>query len=103
MKVDELVVDSTYGSPASVRLYSQVEAESYLLEVISQALHRRSVHVKAHRGTIERVLHVVAGEVCVPILASARLIADVDVYRDHGFRRGAIGGAGLRRRARPAE
>ena len=85
MQVDELVVDSTYGSPASVRRYTQDEAESCLLEVVSQALRYGSVHVKAHRGTIERVLQVVAGDVGVPILASARLIAEVDVYRDHGF------------------
>ena len=85
MQVDELVVDSTYGSPTSVRRYTQAEAESCLLEVICQALRRGSVHVKAYRGTIERVLQVVAGSVGVPVLASARLIAEVDVYRDHGF------------------
>lgn len=85
MQVDELVVDSTYGSPASVRRYTQDEAEGHLLEVVCQALRRGSVHVKAHRGTIERVLQVVAGNVGVPVLASARLIAEVDVYRDHGF------------------
>ena len=85
MQVDELVVDSTYGSPTSVRRYTQAEAESCLLEVICQALRRGSVHVKAYRGTIERVLQVVAGNVDVPVVASARLIAEVDVYRDHGF------------------
>lgn len=85
MQVDELVVDSTYGSPASVRRYTQDEAESCLLELISQALRRGSVHVKAYRGTIERVLQVVAGNTGVPLLASARLIAEVNVYRDHGF------------------
>ena len=85
IQVDELVVDSTYGSPASVRRYTQAEAESCLLEVVCQALRRGSVHVKAHRGTIERVLQVVAGNVGVPVLASSRLIAEVEVYRDHGF------------------
>ena len=85
MQVDELVVDSTYGSPASVRRYTQDEAESCLLEVVCEAVRRGSVHVKAHRGTIERVLQVVAGNVGVPVLASARLIAEVEVYRDHGF------------------
>lgn len=85
VQVDELVVDSTYGSPASVRRYTQGEAESCLLEVVCQALRGGSVHVKAHRGTIERVLQVVAGNVGVPVLASTRLIAEIDVYRHHGF------------------
>lgn len=85
IQVDELVVDSTCGSPASVRRYTQNEAESCLLEVVCQALRRGSVHVKAHRGTIERVLQVVAGNVGVPVLASSRLIGEVNVYRNHGF------------------
>ena len=85
MQVDELVVDSTYGSPASVRGYTQNEAESCLLEVVCQRLRHGSVHVKAHRGTVERVLHVLAGNVDVPILASTSLVREVAVYQDHGF------------------
>ena len=85
IQVDELVVDSTYGSPASVRRYTQDEAESCLLEVVCQSLRRGSVHVKAYRGTIERVLQVLAGNVGVPILVSSRLMDEIDVYRQHGF------------------
>ena len=90
MQVDELVVDSTYGSPASVRRYTQNEAESCLLEIVCQRLRHGSVHVKAYRGTVERVLHVLAGNVDVPILASGRLIREVEVYRSHGFAVGAL-------------
>lgn len=90
MQVDELVVDSTYGSPASVRRYTQNEAESCLLEIVCQRLRHGSVHVKAYRGTVERVLHVLAGNVDVPILASRRLIREVEVYRSHGFAVGAL-------------
>ena len=85
IQVDELVVDSTYGSPSSVRGYTQHEAESCLLEVVCQRLRHGSVHIKAHRGTVERVLHILAGNVGVPILASTRLIGEIDVYRSHGF------------------
>ena len=90
IEVDELVVDSTYGSPASVRGYDQSVAESCLLEVVCQRLRQGSVHVKAHRGTIERVLHVLGGNVPVPILASARLLREIAVYQDHGFAVGAL-------------
>ena len=90
MQVDELVVDSTYGSPASVRRYTQNEAESCLLEVVCQRLRHGSVHVKTYRGTVERVLHVLAGNVNVPILASSRLIREVAVYRNHGFAVGSL-------------
>ena len=58
IEVDELVVDSTYGSPRSVRRYTQAEAERCLLETVSERLRHGSVHIYAHRGTIERVLHV---------------------------------------------
>lgn len=90
MRVDELVVDSTYGSPASVRGYTQAEAESCLLEVVCQRLRHGSVHVNAHRGTVERVLHVLAGNVGVPILASGGLIREISVYREHGFAVGEL-------------
>ena len=85
IQVDELVVDSTYGNPASVRRYTQNEAEGCLLEVVCQCLRQGSVHIKAHRGTVERVLHVLAGNVHVPILATSRLIGEIDVYQNHGF------------------
>ena len=85
IQVDELVVDSTYGTPTSVRRYTQAEAEECLLNLVCQRLRHGSVHVKAHRGTIERVLHVLGGNVGVPILASERLIREVKVYQNHGF------------------
>ena len=85
IQVDELVVDSTYGSPTSVRRYTQEKAEECLLNLVCERLRHGSVHVKAHRGTIERVLHVLGGNVGVPILASGRLIREVTVYQKHGF------------------
>lgn len=85
IQVDELVVDSTYGSPASRRNYSHEEAEGCLLEVVCQRLRHGSVHIKAHRGTIERVLQVLAGSIDVPILASARLQNEIGVYQNYGL------------------
>lgn len=85
IQVEQLVVDSTYGSPGSVRRYSQSEAEARLLEIVCERLRYGSVHIKAHRGTIERVLHIVAGNVGVPLLASTRLSREIRVYQDHGF------------------
>ena len=92
MQVDELVVDSTYGSPESVRRYTQEEAESRLLEVVCQRLRHGSVHVNAHRGTVERVVQILAGKVGVPVVASAALMREIAVYRDHGFAAGAVEG-----------
>ena len=90
IQVDQLVVDSTYGSPKSVRNYSQSEAEQCLLEVVSERLRHGPVHIKAFRGTIERVLHVLEGSISVPILASDRLIREVQVYQLHGFAVGSL-------------
>lgn len=85
IKVDQLVVDSTYGSSDSIRRYTQAEAEECLLTLVSGRLRHGSVHICAHRGTIERVLHVLGGNVNVPILATDRLIKEVTVYQNHGF------------------
>ena len=85
IQVDELVVDSTYGSPRSVRRYSQDAAETCLSALVSEQLRHGPVHIKAHRGTIERVLGVLAGGIGVPVLASSRLIREVEVYRRFGL------------------
>ena len=85
IEVDELVVDSTYGSPESVRKYSQTEAEECLLSLVCKRLRYGSVHVRGHRGTIERVLQVLGGNIDVPIVASRRLIREVEVYRKYGL------------------
>lgn len=85
IQVDELVVDSTYGSPRSVRQYTQAEAEACLLEVVCERLRYGSVHIGAYRGTVERVLQVLAGSLGVPIVASQRLIREVSVYQQYGF------------------
>lgn len=90
IEVDELVVDSTYGSPRSVRHYTQAEAESSLMEVVLQQLRQGCVHIRAHRGTIERVLPALGGDIGVPVLASNRLIDDVSIYEQHGFAIGAL-------------
>ena len=90
IEVDELVVDSTYGSPRSIRGYTQAEAEASLLEVVSQRLRHGSVHIRAHRGTVERVLHLLGDCIGVPILASERLIQEVRVYQKHGFAVGTL-------------
>lgn len=85
IKVDELVVDSTYGHPKSIRQYTQDEAEQCLIELVCRRLRYGSVHVNAYRGTIERVLHVLGGKVGVPILATKQLIREAEVYQNHGF------------------
>ena len=90
IEVDKLVVDSTYGSPRSVRRYTQAEAEGCLLNVVCERLRHGSVHVYAHRGTIERVLQVLGGNVGVPILATERLIREMDVYQRYGFAIGSL-------------
>ncbi len=84
MKVDELVVDSTYGNESSVRSYSQEEAEAKFLQLVIRQLKKGSVHVKAHRGTVQRALQILAGNINVPLLASDRLCQEVAVYQQFG-------------------
>lgn len=90
IKVDHLVVDSTYGNPNSVRRYTQADAEHCLWELVCGRLRHGPVHIKAHRGTIERVLHILGDNIGVPILASDRLIREVKVYQEHGFAIGEL-------------
>ena len=85
IQVDELVVDSTYGSPESRRDYTREDAETCLVELVCQRLRHGSVHIKAFRGTVERVLQLLAGNIDVPILASTRLQSEIGVYQKYGY------------------
>lgn len=78
------VIPGAFGNIAKTR------RKARLLEVVCERLRYGSVHIKAHRGTIERVLHVVAGKVGVPLLGSARLCREIHVYQDHGFAVGEL-------------
>lgn len=85
MQVDALVVDSTYGSPESCRRYDQGEAEAVLLQTVTTKLRQGPVYIKASRGTIERALHTLSGNVTAPLIASARLCHELAVYRNYGY------------------
>lgn len=88
IQVDELVLDSTYGSEQSIRVYSQSEAETRFLELVLAKLKLGSVHVKAFRGTVERALQGLSGKIDAPLVASERLLREIGVYQEFG---GAIG------------
>ena len=85
IKVDQLVVDSSYGHPQSVRPYKQSEAEERLFEIVQERLPHGSIHIKAFRGTIERVLEIVGADINVPILANEKIIKEVEIYQKSGM------------------
>lgn len=85
IQVDVLVVDSTYGSPDSVRLYSQEDAESQLVDLVRRRLPWGPVHIKAHRGTIQRSLQILSTEINCPLVGSPRFCREADVYRHGGY------------------
>lgn len=84
MEVEALVVDSTYGSPESIRRYTQADAESRFIEIIHASLMRGSVHVQAHRGTIQRAVQLLGSEVSAPLICSKRLMDEIVVYQRFG-------------------
>jgi putative mRNA 3-end processing factor len=84
IQVEELVLDSTYGSEQSIRVYSQSEAEIRFLELVLAKLKVGSVHVKAFRGTVERALQILSGKIDVPLLVSDRLMREINVFQEFG-------------------
>jgi putative mRNA 3-end processing factor len=90
IEVDALVLDSTYGSPERRRSYSQDEVEGRLLRLVSHRLNREPVHIKAHRGTLQRALQVLSGAVDCAMVGSSRLCAEVEVYRQFGYGIGRV-------------
>ena len=85
IEVDALVVDSTYGSPNSVRYYSQEEAGQRFVELVQEKLSYGHVMVKARRGTLHRGLELLDGALQCPIVGTGRLCKEVQVYRTFGY------------------
>ena len=90
IEVDALVIDSTYGSPERRRDYTQEQAEERFLNLVLGRAMRGPVYIKAHRGTIQRALQILTGQVNCPMLGSARLCSEAEVYRHHGYAIGSI-------------
>jgi putative mRNA 3-end processing factor len=90
INVDVLVIDSTAGSPRSRRSFSQGDAEKKLLDLVHNLLSRGPIYIKAYRGTLQRALQVLSGNVNCPIIGSTRLIQEIKVYQKHGYGIGSI-------------
>lgn len=85
IEVDALVVDSTYGNPESIRNYSQGECEEQFLELVRRLLREGPIHLIAHRGTLERAMQLLSGEIDRPLIGTERVCSHVRIYREHGY------------------
>ena len=85
IQTNVLVVDSTYGSPDRARKYTQDEVDSRLMELVAQQLLHGAVHVKAHRGTLQRALELIDAATTAPIIAADRLCQEIEIYRKFGY------------------
>ena len=85
IRVDALVVDSTYGKSTSVRNYTQGDCEELLIGTVRCLLQDGPVHLIAHRGTLERSLQLLNGEIDYPWIGSCRVCRFAKIYRQHGY------------------
>ena len=90
IQVNALVVDSTYGSPGSVRNYSQGECEAEFLSLTRKLLSKGPVYIKAHTGTLHRAMQLLSTELDVPLVGSSRLCREIGVYRKYGYAIGPV-------------
>ena len=94
IRVDALVVDSTYGKPTNVREFTQGECEERMIALISRQLARGPVVIQAYRGTVQRALQVLNGAIDCPLIGSDRFCREVQVYQDFGYTIGKLHSAG---------
>lgn len=85
IEVDELVLDSTYGSPDSVRKFTQDEANSRFIELVLEQIQLGPVLILTHRGTLQRAISCLHDTIKIPIIANPRLYHDLEVYREYGY------------------
>ena len=90
INVDSLVVDTTYGSPNSIRKYSNEDACSRFVQLVSDKIKQQSLAIKAFRGTLQNALDLLDCMKGVPIISSSKLIKVAEIYRKYGYNIGKL-------------
>lgn len=85
IEVDKLVIDSTYGSPDSNKNYTQDTVRSKFLELIIERIKFGPILMTAHRGTLQRTLCYLDGELKSPIIVSNKLYKELNIYKKYGY------------------
>ena len=86
IEVDELVIDSTYGSPNATRDYSQDDAQNYLIELIQKNKSINPIIIMGHRGTIHRMMQLVSNHYPkLPILLNKRYLNEVKIFNKYHY------------------
>ena len=85
IKVDNLVVDSTYGNPEAVRHYTQEDANNSFREIVLQEIKNGPIIIKGHRGTLYRAFELLDGLVQYPIITSGKKIKEAEVCAKFGY------------------
>ena len=85
IEVEELVVDSTYGSPDSVRKFTQEEANERFVDLVVERIKVGPVWILAHRGTLQRAISCLDDAIKDPVIASPQLYDELKVYQRYGY------------------
>ena len=85
IEVEELVLDSTYGSPDSIRKFTQEEANNRFVDLVVDRIKSGPVLILAHRGTLQRAISCLDDAIKNPIIASPRLCDELEVYQRYGY------------------
>lgn len=85
IEVDELLVDSTNGSPDCARTYQQSQVDEHVLAVVANSLRAGApTAIIGHHGRVEYAVHLLSDIAKAPILCSPKVYALQQVYANHG-------------------
>jgi putative mRNA 3-end processing factor len=90
IRVDGLVVDSTYGSPDTRKTFTQSDVEDRFRDLIKSRLKLGPVLVKAYRGTAQRALQILSGSVECAVVGSPKLCKSIPIYQEFGYAVGPV-------------
>lgn len=85
IQVEQLVLDSTYGSPDSKRRFSQEEANYRFRDLVVDRLRSGPVLIRAHRGTLQRAISCLDDAVRDPFIVNCRIFKELEVYKRYGY------------------
>lgn len=83
--VEQLVLDSTYGSPDSIRKFTQEDANNRFVELVVERIKASPVFITSHRGTLQRAISCLDDAIKYPIIASPSMCTELEVYQQYGY------------------
>jgi len=85
IKVDKLILDSTYGNQNRICHYSLEDARMSLVELVSRKVIKNPILLIACRGTLQNIMYILNDEINFPFVCEQNIYEEIKIYNKFGY------------------